>query len=406
MKRLIAIILGITIIFSTSICFTACGEKHAKNAVCFIICNTANSKGINFEGADKVIYDAVRYEGSVIFINGDGEPQVVFSKSFELDKRFKNASGTKLDADARTRADEVVGLLDQVVAAAPEIDCHKAFIEAVKALKSMGDDYDSKHIYFYGTGVTTAGIVNYTDNLICAEPEKIVEHLKEKEEIPDFSGIEVHFAMIETAEPQKTPTTEQTNKIKGFYEGYVNAGGGKFTEVTVVSLPVNKDIEYPAVTPVDFPDFEPLTFEDASKTAEKPEEVFTEPVSLGETEVAFVPDQATYLYPDAAIDNITPIAEKLKEYTDINILLIGCTAGDTAGEEALTLSKNRAEAVKNTLIELGIPAERIQTVGTACNNPWHIEGLSYEDPLSAQNRKVVILDVTSDNAKEVLNSLN
>lgn len=83
-------------------------------------------------------------------------------------------------------------------------------------------------------------------------------------------------------------------------------------------------------------------------------------------------------------------------------MLAGTTAGDEDSDYTMTLSKKRADAVRETLIHLGVDESRIVSVGLGSNNPWHVYGAGYEGSIAASNRAVVLLDASCDTAKEIL----
>ena len=87
----------------------------------------------------------------------------------------------------------------------------------------------------------------------------------------------------------------------------------------------------------------------------------------------------------------------------VNLLLVGGTAGDETNEATLQLSQERADRVKSTLTELGISGERLKTLGMGAGDPWHISGAGTDGKLASENRKVVLLDMNSKQAKEILN---
>lgn len=67
-------------------------------------------------------------------------------------------------------------------------------------------------------------------------------------------------------------------------------------------------------------------------------------------------------------------------------MLAGTTAGDEDSDYTMTLSKKRADAVRETLIHLGVDESRIVSVGLGSNNPWHVYGAGYEGSIAASNR--------------------
>lgn len=123
---------------------------------------------------------------------------------------------------------------------------------------------------------------------------------------------------------------------------------------------------------------------------------------LTEEQVSFVPDKATYLDEDEAVATIQPIADYLLEHEQITVLLAGTTAGDEDSDYTMTLSQKRADAVRSTLVQLGVGESRIVTMGLGSSDPWHVYGAGYEGSIASGNRKVVLLDASSDTAKEIL----
>ena len=126
--------------------------------------------------------------------------------------------------------------------------------------------------------------------------------------------------------------------------------------------------------------------------------------SVSEKEkILFAGDQSVYLSPDEAEETLRPIAEYLQQHETVNLLLVGGTAGDETNEATLQLSQERADRVKSTLTELGISGERLKTLGMGAGEPWHISGAGTNGKLASENRKVVLLDMNSQQAKEILN---
>jgi outer membrane protein OmpA-like peptidoglycan-associated protein len=71
----------------------------------------------------------------------------------------------------------------------------------------------------------------------------------------------------------------------------------------------------------------------------------------------------------AARENLTKLANSLKNYPDSDILIVGHT--DSIGNENynMGLSNRRAQSAKNYLVAQGIPADRIRTEGRGENEP-------------------------------------
>lgn len=411
MKKTIALILTVVLTLGLVGSLTGCSSNNEasteKVAVCYVIANTANSKGLNLQSplVQDTIYSTILNYGYISVVNADGSPEVVLANSFDIDEKYKSASKDKLAMDARSKATNLISGMQTVIADDPEIDYLEALRLAVRSLASL-EGYDSKQIIVLGTGLSTTGVLDFKNNLISAEPDVIVELLNEKSEIPNFSDITVYWQQLgDVAAPQETLTSAQKNKLQKIYGSLVESGGGTFVYNEIMANPVDESVKYPSVTPVDLPDDTPIVFE-ADELDTEDDKAFEEPQVLGESQVEFIGDQANYLYPDKAVENIRPIAEYLLKHESVNLLLIGSTAGDTTNDSTLRLSQERADAVKTTLIELGVDASRITTIGMGSSDPWHVPNAGYEGAVASANRKVVLLDSRSSTAQLILEQMN
>lgn len=397
----------------TALCFvismtglTACGDatkaETQKQAVAYVIANTANSQGLNFNSpmARDTIYNTILNYGYISVVEADGKPEAVSAASYDIDDQYKNASKEKLKIDAQSKTNSLLTEAQSITANDPEVDYLESLRLAVRSLSSL-EDYTSKTIIVMGTALQTTGILNFRNNLLSADPAYIADALAKKEEIPDFTGITVIFQQLgDVAAPQPSLSTAQRNKLCQIWEAIIEKGGGSFVCNDIMANPVNENQEYPSVSVVELPEDTPLTFSPEALTEES---TFEEPRFLSEEQVAFIPDSADYLDPQAAETTITPIADYMNEH-DITLLLAGTTAGDEDNDYTLSLSRQRAETVRDTLIKLGVNENNILTAGLGSSDPWHIQGAGYDGDMASQNRKVVLIDAASDTAKELLNN--
>lgn len=409
MKRMITLIMVCVMMFTLVCGLTGCssgseGAKNEKAAVCYVLANTANSQGLNLNSpmVQDTIYDTVRNYGYISIVNADGIPDIVLANSYDIDAKYKSASKEKLDMDARSKTTNLIAGMQGVIACDPEVDYLASLNLAVRSLLSL-EGYDFKTIVVIGTGLSTSGVLDFQNNLISADPNTIVELLKEKDEIPDFSGMTVYWQQMgDVAAPQQALTSAQRNTLQQIYGGIVEAGGGTFVYNNIIANPVNESASYPAVTPVEFPADTPISFEPDILDTNEDDHVFTDPVVLTEEQVTFIGDKSEYLYPEEAESVLKPIADYLA-CNQVTILLCGTTAGDTNSDFAMKLSQERADTVKQTLVKFGADPNRIIAVGLGSSDPWHIYGVGYDSAASSTNRKTVIVNVDSDIAKKLLN---
>lgn len=409
MRKRFAAILTIICLAVSAVGLTGCGsqtsvaEEGGMNAVCYAIAPTANSQGLNMSSplVQDTIYDTILNYGYVSVVVVDGESEMVAADSYDIDAQYKKASKDKLKTDARAKATNLITYMEGQVANDAQVDYLEGLRIAVRSLSSL-EGYDSKTIVVIGTGLSTQGTLNFQNNLLSVEPETVLDQLEEKDEIPDFTGITVVWQQMgDVALPQQDLSQTQRKRLQEIWGGIVERGGGTFVYNDIMANPVDTEATYPAVDTVELPAETPVDF-DAAMFDTGDESLLEEPVMLTEEQVSFVPDKATYLDEDEAVATIQPIADYLLEHEQITVLLAGTTAGDEDSDYTMTLSQKRADAVRSTLVQLGVDESRIVTMGLGSSDPWHVYGAGYEGSNASGNRKVVLLDASSDTAKEIL----
>lgn len=418
MKRTISTILMYCFIISLMIsAISGCTRKiqngqtedtSKKIAACFVIGATGNSLGLNYSSSivRETTYNLIRNYGYIAVVNADGNPEVVHASSYDVDERFKGAQGPKLDMEANKKSKALIANMESLTANDMEVDYLKSLQLAVSSLASL-EGYDAKKIIVLGTGLNTVGELDFTKNLLYADPGVIVEKLKEKKEIPDLTDINtVEWQQLGcVASPQKELNGKQKDKLEKIYMGIIEAGGSHVNFNEVISNPVDNTKDFPTVTPIDLPSDEPIAF-DPKDFDISYDTAFDKPVFLTEEKVTFIADKAEYLHLEDAKDTLKPIAECLISHPQLTILLAGTTAGDVDESHTLHLSLERAEAVKNTLVKFGADGSRIITIGLgSTRNPWHVYGLGTGSAGSV-NRAVVVMNAEGETAMSILRQHN
>ncbi len=155
--------------------------------------------------------------------------------------------------------------------------------------------------------------------------------------------------------------------------------------------------------------------EDNTATVTMNEEplVFEEPFELNETQVMFVVNQAEFIDETAAKEALKPVADAILAHPEASILIAGTTATDGTQESCVSLSNERAEAVKNLLVSaFGVPESQIQTIGLGYADDPFVRGADripegdvngqFVESEGAKNRRVVVMDAESEIAKQIL----
>lgn len=418
MKKRISKIALVTAMAVTFWGMTGCGNKEAgtaeaadtgKPAVAYMIAHTANSKPVDSSAPmiQETMLNCAENYGYAFITRVDGEPELVFVENLDIDDQFKNASKERLKRDACNKANNLLEVLDSVTAVYPEVDYLEGLRCAAASLRSLDESYTSRSIICCGSGLGTEGYMDCQNNLLSAEPQVIVDMLQEREALPDLSGITVYWiGMGQVAAPQEKLTPKQSKNLENTWKAVVEASGGEFVpnEYITVSDEMNTSDKLPSVSVVDLPDEQPIVFEPEVLEQTEEDNVFEEPLVLGESQVEFIGDKAEYLHPDTAVETIRPIAEYLMEHDSVPLLLVGSCAGDVADESLTKLSQDRAQTVKNTLCELGVDESRISTIGMGVNSPWHVKGAGYDGPVASSNRNVVMIDARTETATELMNN--
>ena len=435
------------IIIGCSILFAACGEKLTgytvvdgvyKNdnstAMVVVLGKHANAMKIPDDVYDQIerMLDNTVYGGYICAVIVDSNPtkvELTDNNEFFIEDAKNN---TILNKRIDNRKSEIINQLRTLnqVADSEEVDLLAAIREAKNALSnSQATNAKNKRIVIVDTGISTTGDLNFCDmDFLYGKPnaDTIIEQLKAYEGVgvlPDLSGIDVTFigtadGLAEVAEPQEAATTDK-KFIRDLWASVVtacNANSVDFESAAGWSVPnvytEDEESEFKYVSVISFShnkviDFSEISGYDPNNPDQQPN--LPNPpsveIKLESQTVGFVPDTAEYINEQNAKNILRPYAEDLKEffkyYPDEKIWIVGTTAEVTKGaRDGYELSFERAETVKKTLVdELGIPSDRLLTIGLGCVFPWKTNEFpngSFDNNAAQKNRAVFLLS-DSDN---------
>ena len=412
-KHLIRIIIVFTIavlvLSVISGCTLSAEQDAAKNidesmtAVVVILGAHANSLDLNLNSPliKDIVAKAISSFGFISVVSVDGAPDLIAADNYDVPVQYRGNPQLLQDISKKKTANLLAGLT-KVRANNAEVDTLEAMRLAVRTLASAPEDAE-KIIIIVDTGLSTIGLLDFRNNIINAEPQIVAELLAEKQAIPNLANITVKWQQLgDVSAPQQSLSPAQVLKLEAIWRAIIEKVGGKLEISLTVANPGGIGGDLPDVSVVEFPPDEPIRF--APDVADPAAiDAFEKPQFLSDDQVQFIGDSDQYLHPEVAVSVITPIAEYMKANSDFTMLLVGTTAGDNNNDYCLDLSQRRAEAVKATLVSLGVPDNRVITAGLGSADPWHIYDAGFDGPLAAQNRKVVLISADTLVSNDILN---
>lgn len=376
---------------------TACEKSSEKTvSAAILIGNHDKSKCLNYNDADlkSLISEVIYSYGQIYVVSADGDPNLAIAYDYNISDKYKGAAKSKLKSDADQKATMLLSEIVNVKADNEELDDLEGLRLCVRSLAGAPGD---KKIYIMDTMLSTTGILNFKNNLLNAEPKLIADELAAKRAIPDFSSIEVTLCLGDTADPQKKLLPDQRIKLMEIWKTIVEKGNGHFVYKEALSVSDSNE-NLPNVSIIDVAEEDPIAFDPLAVNV------------LDENQIKFEGNTTIYASPESYIEaKLKPVADYIKRHPQYSILLMGTTA---TGEENFCqwLSNARAETVKKTLVGMDVSPSQIITKGGSFHDKWHLPDLNENGLLieekAKQNRKVVIMDATSAQAKEILQQIS
>jgi outer membrane protein OmpA-like peptidoglycan-associated protein len=331
---------------------------------------------------DKLLTQACETRGYVAIVTVEGTPQIF------------DGAGAIVGSDAPTtrirdeeNASWIAGLNElattQAKATSPEVDTLEALRLANRALSSA--PAGRHRIVVVDSGLSTTGVLDFTlKDMLYVMPADVATYLASIEALVPFDpNTQIEwYGLGDAAAPQDALTNYQRANLKEIWTAVINASGAQ----------VNFHDDPPAgnaasgLPSVSIIDIEPEPQPQVINTSE--------PVFLNEGMLHFIADTASFIEPNEAYALLEPYAQQLIQNPNLQVHVIGTTA-ECDADYAYALSTDRANAVRDLLIDLGAPAEQLVAEGQGWFNQWHLPEIDeygvYHPELAAQNRKVVLV---------------
>lgn len=399
MKKILSVLIVSAIVLSSVFMFAGCSGKEKMpsepESTAIVLGNHKYFPmlSLNIPSISSAIYDTCLSYGRVTAFVSDGN--AFLAGDYTINEPNVKVDNTKRKQLAKKNCNQIMSECSNAKAKTPEIDTLSAITQAAKSIQSPSG---SRTLLIFDSGLSTTGLLNFAEqNLIDADPDKIVEQLDEKHYIPDLEGINVVWTGIGQTCGDQTPLTENYKyKLEQLYNAILTAGGAT---VTFNHEPIQGDepegVPECSIVPV---------VEDLLDINGALPDV----VKLDETKISFIPDKAEFVSESDAYEALKPIADILVSNTDMQVMIVGSTATDGTPEGCKTLSQLRADKVKDTLIEkLHVNPNQLSTFGAGQSpTPFRVTDLDNNGNLieseAAKNRAVYIINSDSAVAKSFI----
>lgn len=282
-------------------------------------------------------------------------------------------------SDQRNKLAQVTSYIQSLKASSPEVD----FLDAIdQAARNLGAN--SMGVLVIGNGLQTVDPLNFAvQGLLTADAQQVVADLKSKGELPtDLKGVTVYWSGLgDVAGAQQPLTITARSNLQAIWAAIIKASGGA---LSVLPEPASGAAApgLPAVTAVPVPAA-------ATKTD------WSQPIIVRDSDLLFVKNTATFSDPSAAQKVLAGLVPSIEQNGQV-VTITGTASKDqaTSNTADLALSKQRADAVKQALVTLGVPASLLATAGVGhswCGFKPETDATgTYSDALAEQNRTVIL----------------
>lgn len=404
-KSIFLTALTLSIVF----CLTGCegGEENEPVNIAFVVGIADNETKLN-EGISELSNLPASPSTDYAFISIEGEPRTIGEAGTIPNFSAQGYTNTMME---RVRAGIMADLTERLNSYKPkssEIDIAASTELSVRTLNAHAVEGRKNILVYYCSGKSTTGLINMLETPVYQmDVQSSAKAVAEKMNL-DMSNIDevIWYCCGDFGDTQTKLSSVEKTQLQDFYKELFIALGVEAKKITFKdNLPNSESYSFPdtpvSCMPVEgtesgLVDLDPEMFKDADSKA------LESPIVIPETQVSYKGDSAEFLDADAAKDAIQPVADFLLESPEVSVLIYGTCAGDVDSSETLTLGKARAESVKQVLVSAGVDEKRITAVTIkVTDDPYHQFNLGTGSE-AAVNRKTVMIDMSTEFAKQIL----
>ena len=328
--------------------FAGCStEKQEPVDLAVVALNGQNMPQLNGDAINDIVNAAVAAETgtTVSMVVADGSPHLAQTVKFD-EKEAKSAARFEMEKKERT---EAVNVLIQTSTAQTEGTDLLSAIQLAGRQLQAGQNSE-KILVIAHMGVNTQAPLEMQNGDLSKLGEDTVEQLKQAGYLAQLNGCCVYWLFMGDAagsQPKLQPS--QVDALQAFWQSYLTASGCTQVEFSQ-TLPSLGELATAPEVPV-------IGADSMSVDLGKP-------VSIDETVVSFLPDSIELAQPDAARTQLEPLADAITNSAQ-RFLLAGSTAtvAGTDPQENKQFGLRRAQAVRDLLLEMGVPESKLICIG-------------------------------------------
>ena len=322
-------------------------------------------------GLDAEIVDAVSGHGIATIHPVDSEPAT--AQTVDLKVSTVNSQATKRDEVAAAK--RIRAALTASVATSPEADVLAGISSAAAEVRSG----QNPTIVVIDNGLPTVGSASLPQTGLFAPGVDIAASVRTMADLhllPDLTGVSVRWYRLgEVVAPQESLDEAAKARLTEIWKTVIETAGGSFEEGTQSPTAAQEVPEnLPPVTPVDV---STTSFSASAPATPAP----SLSVTLPESVLPFVPDEAAFLDPEAARATALALAGQIVASGTTTVTVTGCTASAATPEGRAALSTNRARAVADLLVAGGVPEGSVTVQGLGAECPGRVPDLDAEGNL-------------------------
>jgi outer membrane protein OmpA-like peptidoglycan-associated protein len=371
----VALAAGLTACASATASGQSCDQSHKRN-MGVVAGSTANAPTTALAASAIAQLKAVgESNGSVTVVVPSGTPQVMGTTL--IGSTAQDAIVCK--SDQRNKLAQITSYINALKAASPQVD----FLASIdRAAGNLGTQ--PMGLLVAGSGLQTTDPLNFaTSGVLYADPAQVVGDLQSRGLLPtDLKGVTVYWSgMGDVAGSQAPLTIPARSNLVAIWTAIIKAAGGTLSLLPEPSSGAAVS-GLPAVTAV------PV---EAVQTKTD----WTHPIVIRNSDLLFTKDTATFSDPAKASAVLAQLVPSIEQNGQA-VTITGTASKDQATNNTAdtALSVRRADAVKATLVGLGVPNSLLTTAGVGyewCGwkNETDASG-AYSDALAEQNRSVIL----------------